>query len=54
MHILKQPHLTAACFYTMIKSRDPENLRALETHLKAVPWKFELEFHMVVGFLIVV
>jgi hypothetical protein len=26
-----------------------ENVRALETHLKAIPWKIEIEFCMIMG-----
>jgi hypothetical protein len=34
------------------KARDHEIVRALETHPKAVQWKDESEFCVVVGFLV--
>ena len=33
----------------MAKNRDHEIVRALETHPKAVPWRIEIEFCVVMG-----
>jgi hypothetical protein len=33
----------------MAKGRDHEVVRALETHPEAIPWKFEIEFCVVMG-----
>ena len=35
--------------YTMVKGCDHELVRALETHMKAVPWKINIEICMVAG-----
>ena len=35
--------------YIVAKSHDDEIVRALETHPKAVPWKFDLEICVVLG-----
>jgi hypothetical protein len=33
----------------MAKDRDHEIVSALETHPKAIPWKYEIEFGVVTG-----
>jgi hypothetical protein len=38
----------------MAKGRDDENVRALETHMKAIAWKIEIEICVVMGFTSVV